>query len=78
MNWRDYIETRPEVMGGKPVIRDTRISVEIVLEWLAAGWSEQDIFDNYPRLTPAALRAVFAFAREIVAEQLYVVVPKAA
>ena len=78
MNWRDHIETRPDVMGGKPVIRDTRITVEIVLDWLAAGWSEAEIFANYPRLSPEALKAVFAFAREIVADQLYTVVPKAA
>lgn len=78
MNWRDHIESDPKVMGGKPVIRGTRIPVEILLEWLAAGWSEADLFENYPRLTPEALKAVFAFAREIVADQLYAVVPKAA
>jgi uncharacterized protein (DUF433 family) len=78
MNWREHIETNPEVMGGKPVIRDTRITVEIILDWFVAGWSEAEIFENYPRLTPEALRAVFAFAREVVADQLYEVVPKAA
>jgi uncharacterized protein (DUF433 family) len=78
MTWRDHIETDPKVMGGKPVIRGTRIPIEILLEWLAAGWSEAELFENYPRLTPEALKAVFAFAREIVAEQLYTVVPKAA
>lgn len=78
MNWRDHIEIRPEVMGGKPVVRDTRITVEIVLDWLAAGWSEAELFENYPRLSPEALKAVFAFTREIVAEQLYDLVPKAA
>jgi uncharacterized protein (DUF433 family) len=78
MNWREHIESIPGVMGGKPVIRGTRITVEIILDWLAAGWSEQEIFDNYPRLTPEGLKAVFAFAREIVSEQLYLVAPKAA
>ena len=78
MNWREHIESMPGVMGGKPVIRGTRITVEIILDWLAAGWSEQELFDNYPRLTPENLKAVFAFAREIVSEQLYSVAPKAA
>lgn len=78
MNWRDHIETNPDVMGGKPVIRGTRITVEIILDWLAAGWTEADVFENYPRLSPEAYKAVFAFAREIVAEQLYAMVPKAA
>ncbi|WP_373490643.1 DUF433 domain-containing protein [Parasphingorhabdus sp.] len=78
MNWRDHIEIRPDVMGGKPVVRDTRITVEIVLDWLAAGWSEAELFENYPRLSPEALKAIFSFTREIVAEQLYDLVPKAA
>ena len=78
MDWREYIETKPGVMGGKPVIRGTRITVEIVLDWLAAGWTEAELFENYPRLSADSLKAVFAFAREIVAEQLYAVAPKAA
>ena len=78
MDWREHIEARPDVMGGKPVIRDTRITVEILLDWLAAGWTEAELFENYPRLTPEALKAVFAFSREIVSEQLYGHVPKAA
>ena len=78
MDWREHIEVRPDVMGGKPVIRDTRITVEIILDWLAAGWTEAELFENYPRLTPDALKAVFAFTREIVADQLYDLVPKAA
>jgi len=78
MDWREHIESRPDVMGGKPVFRGTRITVEIILDWLAAGWSEAEIFENYPRLTPEALRATYAFARELVHEQLFTVVPQAA
>jgi uncharacterized protein (DUF433 family) len=78
VNWRHYIEVDPQVMGGKPVIKGTRITVEIILDWLAAGWSESEIFENYPRLTPDALKAIFAFSREIVGEQLYDLAPKAA
>ena len=78
MNWREHIETKADVMGGKPVIRGTRIPVEIILDWLAAGWSDAELFENYPRLSPEALKAVFAFSREIVSEQLYAVAPEAA
>ncbi len=78
MEWREYIETNPKVMGGKPVIRGTRITVEIILDWMAAGWSQAEILENYPRLTPEAYKAVFSFARELVAEQFYAVTPKAA
>ena len=77
MNWRDHIETNPQVMGGKPVIKGTRVTVEIVLEWLATGWPEEEILRNYPRLTPQDLRAVFAFAREVVGEQFYSLAPQA-
>ena len=78
MNWRDHIHSDPDILGGKPVVKGTRISVEIILDWLAVGWSEAEIFENYPRLSPDALKAIFAFAREVVGEQLYAVVPKAA
>lgn len=78
MDWREHIEVNPQVMGGKPVVKGTRITVEIILDWLAAGWTEAEIFENYPRLTPDALKAIFALSREIVAEQLYDLVPKAA
>jgi uncharacterized protein (DUF433 family) len=77
MNWRDHIETRTEVMGGKPVIKGTRVTAEIILEWLASGWSEEEILRNYPRLTAEDLRAVFAFAREVVGEQFYSLAPQA-
>ena len=78
MDWREHIEVNPEVMGGKPVIRGTRITVEIILDWLAAGWSEAELFENYPRLTPEGLKAVFALSREIMAQQHYDLVPRAA
>lgn len=78
MDWREHIETDPQVMGGKPVLKGTRITVEILLEWLAAGWSEEQLFANYPRLTPEGLKAVFAFSRELVSEQLYHSVSRAA
>ena len=78
MDWREHIHSDPDVMSGKPVIRGTRITVEIVLDWLAAGWSEAELFDNYPRLTAEGLKAVFAFSREVVSAQLYAPVRQAA
>lgn len=78
MDWRARIETKPNVMGGRPVIRGTRVTVEIILDWLAAGWSEDEILRNYPRVTAEDLRAVHAFAREIIAEGFYTLEPRAA
>jgi uncharacterized protein (DUF433 family) len=51
----------PAVMLGKPVIRGTRITVELILEKLAAGDSEEEILESYPRLTREAIRAALDF-----------------
>jgi uncharacterized protein (DUF433 family) len=61
MEWLDRIELNPEVLAGKPVIRGTRISVELVLEMLAAGASEQDLLRNYPHLTHDDILACLAY-----------------
>ncbi len=47
----DRIVCNPEILGGKPTIKGTRISVEIILEWLASGGSMQNILDEYTHLT---------------------------
>ncbi|MBD0288029.1 MAG: DUF433 domain-containing protein [Flavisolibacter sp.] len=61
MNWHQYIISDKEVLLDKPSIKGTRLSVEHIISLLAQGWSEQQILDNYPRLTKEALKAVFAF-----------------
>ena len=78
VNWRDHIETTPDVMGGKPVVRGTRVTVEILLELLTAGWSEDELLRNYPRVSPDALKAVYAFARDLVAGRFYSLTDRAA
>lgn len=78
MNWKDYITADPEVLVGKPVVRGTRVSVELILDRLADGWSHEDLLRAYPRLTPEALHAVFAFASEMMRDEQYVAVDKAA
>ncbi len=57
-----YIESDPGVMMGKPVIRGTRITVESILERLAAGETMEHVLDAQPRLTPEAIQAALAFA----------------
>ena len=63
MNWREYIHSDAEVLLGKPVVKGTRLSIEFLLGLLAAGWTEKQILDNYPTLTPQSLRAVCALAQ---------------
>lgn len=59
-----YITSEPEIMMGKPVVAGTRITVELILEKLAAGESIEQVVDEHPRLTTEAVRAALAFAGE--------------
>jgi len=54
----------PKIMMGKPIIRGTRITIELILEKLAAGESVDQILSEHPRLTPESVRAALAFAAE--------------
>jgi len=65
MSWEDRIELNPEILVGKPVIKGTRISVELVVGFLADGWSEDDILRNYPHVTREDILACLAYAREM-------------
>jgi uncharacterized protein (DUF433 family) len=66
MDWRDHIELRPEVLVGKPVLKGTRLSVEHVLDMVAAGVSEEEMLANHPRLTVEGIRACVAYACDLV------------
>jgi uncharacterized protein (DUF433 family) len=66
---RDRIEINPEVMLGKPVIRGTRIPVELILRKLSEGATEADLLDAYPRLTRADIQAALAYAADTVAHE---------
>ena len=59
MNWQDYIVSDKDILLGKPTIKGTRISVDHIISLLAQGWPEQQILDNYPRLSKESLQAVF-------------------
>jgi len=65
----DRIEINPEVMLGKPVIRGTRITVELVLRKLSEGASEADLLDAYPRLTREDIHAAMGFAADTLAHE---------
>ncbi len=67
----DRIETNPATLGGKPVIRGTRISVELVLRKLADGATEAELLDGYPRLTREDIRAALAYAADTVAQEVF-------
>lgn len=69
LTYRDRIVTDPGILSGKPVVKGTRIPVDVVLEYLAHNPSFEDLFADYPRLTLDDVRACFAFARELVEQQ---------
>jgi uncharacterized protein (DUF433 family) len=74
--WGEHITSDPKVLVGKPVVRGTRLSVDFLLGLFAEGWTQEQVLENYPQLTPEALRAVFAFAAEVLSEEgLYSVKP---
>jgi uncharacterized protein (DUF433 family) len=65
----DRIETNPDIMGGKPVIRGTRVPVEIVLRKLGAGMTPEAIIADHPRVTVEDIRAAQAFAADYIADE---------
>lgn len=71
MNWKEYIISNPDVLLGKPTIRGTRISVELILELLESGWSEKMILNSYPNLSEDSIRAVFAYLKDCIQKELY-------
>ena len=61
---KKLIISDPKIMIGKPVIAGTRVTVEIILEKLSAGETEEQILEAHPRLTREAVRAALAFAAQ--------------
>ena len=69
MTMTDRIEVNPNVLLGKPVIRGTRISVELLLRKLSEGAREADLLDAYPRLTREDIQAAIGYAADTLAHE---------
>ena len=69
MDWREHIYSNPNIYGGKPIFRDSRISVEMVLKLMAAGWTAEQMAAEYPGILPVHLPAAAAFAADFVADE---------
>jgi len=65
MNWQDRICVDAKVLGGKPVIKGTRLAVEKIVELMAAGWSEQQIIENHPGVSHEDISACLFYASEV-------------
>jgi uncharacterized protein (DUF433 family) len=71
----DRIEVNPSVMLGKPVIRGTRIPVELILRKLGDGATEADLLDGYPRLTREDIQAALRYAADSLAHETILLQP---
>lgn len=72
------IEVRPDVMLGKPVIRGTRIPVELILRRISEGASEDSLLQAYPNLTREDVRAAVAYAADEIAHMADMDLPESA
>ncbi len=72
MDYTNQIEINPAIMLGKPVIRGTRITVELILEELSSGKSHEELLNAYPRLTEEGILAALAFVADAIkGEKVY-------
>jgi len=68
-NNQDRIVRIPGVLGGKPVIKGTRIPVDMILERLASDLELKTLFEDYPDLTEEDIKACIAYAKELVEDE---------
>ncbi|KPJ63065.1 hypothetical protein AMJ44_14840 [candidate division WOR-1 bacterium DG_54_3] len=65
VDWRNYIVSTPDVLRGKPRIKETRIPVSLILGYLAAGNTVEQIIEEFPDLTKEHITACLDYAREL-------------
>lgn len=75
-DWRTQIEADPAVLGGKPVVKGTRLTVTFLLSLLAQGWSEADVLQSYPHLSREGLRAALAYASDALEDEGELALPR--
>ena len=70
IKWQEHITSNKDILQGKPVIKNTRLSVAFILERLASGWTENDLIENYPKLTQDSIKAVYSYLHECMKDGL--------
>lgn len=72
MDWREHIEQNPDIMYGKPVIRGTRIPVDLIVEKLSLGETIEDLIGAYPTLNRENILSCLAYAAAVIrSEEIY-------
>ena len=69
MDYNKYIERNPEIMLGKPIIKGTRITVEIIMRNLAGGFSIDKLIEAYPHLNSSQIFAALEYAADLIANE---------
>ena len=62
IDWKEHIDAKPEILFGKPVIKDTRIPVDLIIEKLSFGESIEELLEAYPRIKREQVLACLSFA----------------
>jgi uncharacterized protein (DUF433 family) len=76
MTITDRIQINPKIMLGKPVIKGTRVTVELILRKLSEGAAEADLLDAYPRLTREDIHAAIRYAADTVSREETIILNK--
>lgn len=69
MEWKNFIERNPDILLGKPIIKGTRISVELIMRKLANGYSFDDLLTAYPHLVKEQLSAACEYAADVISNE---------
>jgi uncharacterized protein (DUF433 family) len=69
VNLTEHIEINPKILLGKPIIRGTRIPVELIVKLIAQGWKNEEIIKEYPVLKEEDIRAALLYAEKVLEEE---------
>ncbi len=69
MNYKEHIVRDPEILLGKPTIKGTRITVELIMRKLSSGYTISDLLKNYPHLKAEQIASVFRYTAELLANE---------
>lgn len=69
MDYKNFIERNPEIMLGKPIIKGTRITVELIMRKLAEGYKVEDLLKSYPHLTQKQIYASLEYVADLIANE---------
>ena len=73
MNYKDKISVDPNIMLGKPCIKNTRITVELILKKMAEGYQAKDLLDGYPQLKNEDILAALAYSADVISREELIV-----